>query len=205
MSSPIYWNQAKDFLVQRDKVMARLIETYPESLVRIGDSFHTLARAIIGQQISIKAADSVWARLQCQVGKVTPQRIMEHSEASLRKAGLSWSKAGYLRNVAGFFLERDISDAYWQNRDFAEVREELLKIKGVGVWTVEMFAIFHLHEPDIFSARDIGLQKSAARLYFETDRIGKDVLEDFSLRWRPYRTVAAWYLWRYLDPDPVCY
>ncbi len=205
MTSPGYWNEATVYLVGRDEVMARLIEAYPESLIRTGDSFHTLARAIIGQQISIKAADSVWARLLGVIGQMSPERIVGRSEDRLRQAGLSRSKVHYLRNVANYYIEHGITDTYWQNREFEEIRDELLKIKGIGSWTVEMFAIFHLHEPDIFSPGDIGLQKSVGQLYFDSARIEKNTLDDFSLRWRPYRTVAAWYLWRHLDPDPVCY
>ncbi len=204
MNAPLYWNEAQEHLA-RDPVMARLIDLYPEPLVRSGDSFHTLIRAIVGQQISIKAADSVWGRLKRQVNPLAPENILAHSEDSLRKAGLSSAKVDYLRNLAAYFRERNLTDAYWQQRRYEEIREELLEIKGVGVWTVEMFAIFHLHEPDIFSPGDIGLQKAVGRLYFDTTRISREILEDFSGRWRPYRTVAAWYLWRYLDPDPVYY
>ncbi len=205
MTSPAYWNEATDYLLGRDEIMARLIETYPETLVRTGDSFHTLARAIIGQQISIKAADSVWSRLLRQIGAVTPATIMAQTEENLRRAGLSGAKARYLRNVARHFLEHGITDGHWEGRELRDIGEELLALKGIGAWTLEMFAIFHLHEPDVFSAGDIGLQKAAGRLYFDTPRIGKKALEALSLRWRPYRTVAAWYLWRYLDPEPVCY
>ncbi len=205
MTRPSYWPEATAYLSRRDAVMAGLIQRYPETLVRRGNSFQTLARAIVGQQISIKAADSVWARLEQAAGEVTPVAIMQLPPDRLQSAGLSRSKANYLQNIAKVYLERSITDDYWQSQPFEQTRKELLAIKGIGQWTVEMFAIFHLHEPDIFSPADIGVQKAIARLYFGGEPIGKSELETFSRRWRPYRTVALWYLWRHLDPVPVIY
>ncbi|XSG84135.1 MAG: DNA-3-methyladenine glycosylase family protein [Methylohalobius sp. ZOD2] len=205
MTSPIYWPLAQRHLSRQDPVMADLIQRYPEPLVRRGDSFQTLARAIVGQQISLRAADSVWLRLETAVGEVAPENILACPLESLRQAGLSRAKADYLQQVAGYYQAHRIDDAYWEGRVFDEVRRELLGIKGIGRWTVEMFAIFHLHEPDIFSPADIGLQKAVAGLYFDGAPMSKQTLDAFSHRWRPYRTVAAWYLWRHLDPVPVCY
>ncbi|HHJ40534.1 MAG: hypothetical protein AXA67_10335 [Methylothermaceae bacteria B42] len=205
MTRPSYWPEATDYLSRRDTVMADLIRRYPETLERRGDSFQTLARAIVGQQISIIAADSVWERLEQVAGEVTPDSLMVLPPDQLQSAGLSRSKVNYLRNIAKVYLERAITDEYWQNQPFEQTRKELLAIKGIGPWTVEMFAIFHLHEPDIFSPADIGVQKAIARLYFEGEPVGKTELEAFSHRWCPYRTVALWYLWRHLDPVPVIY
>lgn len=185
--------------------MASLIRRYPEVLEKLGDSFQTLCRAIVGQQISIRAADSVWDRLRTVAGIIDPPTIDGLSLEQLRRAGLSRSKAQYLKNVARFFLDRQIGDPYWQQRPLQTIRQELLSIKGVGNWTVEMFAIFHLQEPDIFSPGDTGVQKAIAALYFEGNGIERSQLEAFASRWQPYRTVALWYLWRYLDPVPVIY
>lgn len=205
MTRPLYWPEATDYLSRRDRVMAGLIQRYPETLERRGNSFQTLARAIVGQQISIKAANSVWDRLEQTAGEVAPVSIMELPADRLQSAGLSRSKVKYLQNIAKVYLERAITDEYWQGQPFERIRKELLAIKGIGQWTVEMFAIFHLHEPDIFSPADIGVQKAIARLYFKGEMLDKVALETFSRRWRPYRTVALWYLWRYLDPVPVIY
>lgn len=205
MTSPIYWPVAKRYLSRQDPVMAALIERYPEALSRRGDSFQTLIRAIVGQQISIKAAETVWQRLEARIGKIIPEAILACPLPLLQQVGLSRAKADYLHRVAAYYLERQISDVYWQGRPYAEVRCELLRLRGIGEWTVEMFAIFHLHQPDIFSPTDIGLQKAVVDLYFAGASIGKKQLAEFSMRWHPYRTVAAWYLWRYLDPVPVCY
>ncbi|MFN3920566.1 MAG: DNA-3-methyladenine glycosylase family protein, partial [Methylohalobius sp.] len=200
MTSPSYWPLAKRYLSRTDSVMAALIERYPEALSRRGDSFETLVRAIVGQQISTKAAAAVCQRLEACIGRITPEAILSVSPYSLQQAGLSRAKANYLRQLAAYYLEHQVSDAYWQRRPYAEIRQELLRLKGIGDWTVEMFAIFHLHEPDVFSPADIGLQKAVSRLYLAGVAIDRERLAEFSKRWCPYRTVAAWYLWRHLDP-----
>jgi len=205
MSEPTYWDEATAYLSRRDAVMAGLIGRYPERLYRQGDSFRTLVRTIVGQQISIKAADRVWGRLEALLGTVTPTALLAQDEGGLRQAGLSRSKVRYLCQLARYYLDRDITDAYWQGRPLTDIRRELLQLPGIGPWTVEMFAIFHLHEPDVFSPGDIGLQKAVGRLYFEKPLLPRDELAAFSRRWRPFRTVAAWYLWRHLDPEPVRY
>ncbi len=205
MSEPPYWDEATACLSRCDAVMAGLIARYPERLRRQGDSFRTLVRAIVGQQISIKAADSVWGRLEALLGRVTPAALLAQDEAALRQAGLSRPKIRYLRQLARYYLDQDITDVYWQSRPLTDIRRELLQLTGIGPWTVEMFAIFHLHEPDVFSPGDIGLQKAVGRLYFGKPVLPRDELAAFSRRWQPFRTVAAWYLWRHLDSEPVIY
>ena len=205
MTEPPYWDEAVAYLSRRDAVMADLTARYPERLRRQGDSFRTLVRAIVGQQISIKAADRVWQRLEASLPAVTPAAVLARNEASLREAGLSRPKIRYLHHLARYYLERGITDAHWRDRPLADVRGELLQLTGIGPWTVEMFAIFHLHEPDVFSPGDIGLQKVVGRLYFDRPALPRAELETFARRWGPFRTVAAWYLWRHLDPEPVIY
>ncbi len=205
MSEPPYWDEATIYLSRRDAVMAGLIARYPERLRRQGDSFRTLVRAIVGQQISIQAADRVWARLEAAVTELTPASLAVLAETRLRAVGLSRPKVRYLRHLAHYYQARGIDDAYWQGRSLADIREELIRLPGIGPWTLEMFAIFHLHEPDVFSPGDIGLQKAVGRLYFDRPALPRTELEVFARRWGPFRTVAAWYLWRHLDPDPVIY
>ncbi|BCX82508.1 DNA-3-methyladenine glycosylase II [Methylomarinovum caldicuralii] len=205
MSEPVYWDEAVAWLGRRDPVLADLIARYPERLQRRGDSFRTLVRAIVGQQISIRAADRVWARLETVLPEVTPRALAAAEESHLRGAGLSRPKIRYLRHLARYYLDRGINDAHWQGRSLADIRRELLQLTGIGPWTLEMFAIFHLHEPDVFSPGDIGLQKAVGRLYFDRPILPRPELEDFARRWAPFRTVAAWYLWRHLDPEPVIY
>lgn len=203
---PHYWTKAQDFLSCEDPVMARLIGHYPgERLRNRVDSFQTLLRAIVGQQISVKAADSVWFKLEQISGGISLEKLLNLDSDQLREAGLSRQKVLYIQNIVLFYKENGVTDHYWRDQSYEKIYNELICIKGVGRWTIEMFAIFHLHEPDIFSTGDIGIQKAISQLYFEGRSQEKEVLELFSERWRPYRTVALWYLWRYLDPEPVDY
>ncbi len=205
MQTPPYWSQAVLHLSRSDQVLAGLIARYPEPLCRQGDSFRTLARAIVGQQVSILAAEQVWKRLEGALPEVSPAALLALDEPVLLGVGLSRAKVSYLKGLARYYLDLGITDAHWQGRALEEVSRELLKIRGVGPWTVEMFAIFHLREPDVFSAADLGLQKVVGRLYFQKPAVSRAELEKFSHRWRPFRTVAAWYLWRDIDPEPVIY
>jgi DNA-3-methyladenine glycosylase II len=205
MQTPPYWSQAICHLSRKDKVLAGLIARYPEPLCRQGDSFRTLARAVVGQQVSILAAERVWKRLERALAEVSPAALLALDEQVLLGVGLSRAKVNCLKGLARYYLDLGITDAYWQGRALEEIYRELLKIRGIGPWTVEMFAIFHLHEPDVFSAADLGLQKVVGRLYFQKPAVSKAELESFSQRWRPFRTVAAWYLWRDLDLEPVIY
>lgn len=205
MTAPSYWLSARHYLSSQDRVMAALVERYPEALSRHSDSFATLVRAIIGQQISTKAASAVCQRLETALGRITPQVILAFPTAQLQRVGLSRAKAYCLHHLAAYYLKHGINEDYWQAKPYPEVRKELLSIKGIGEWTADMFAIFYLNEPDIFSPGDLGLQKAVSELYLDKAQIDKKYLTEFCKRWRPYRTVAAWYLWRHLDPVPICY
>lgn len=204
--TPHYWDAAKEYLSDSDPVMAGLVQQYQaESLTTRGDSFQTLARSIVGQQISTKAADSVWLKLEALVQGVTAANLQNFSVEQLRSAGLSKQKANYIQNISQFYTENSITDAYWKHQSYETTYAELISIKGIGRWTIEMFAIFYLWEPDIFASGDIGVQKAVAELYFDGERQSKNELESFSKQWQPYRTVALWYLWRHLDAEPVQY
>ena len=186
--------------------MGALIARYQgECLQARGDGFFTLARAIVGQQISVKAADAVWARLAACLGKITPQAVVACDDAALRGCGLSASKVQYLRNVAAFFMEQSPHPSSWDGHDDAQAIRALTHIKGIGIWTAEMFLIFHLLRPDVFPVKDLGVLKAIDLHYpSDTTRTPSDYIA-FAERWRPYRTVATWYLWRALDPVPVAY
>jgi len=186
--------------------MTRLIQRYPDDVLRDrGNSLQTLLRAIVGQQISVKAADSVWLKLEKVSDGINLETLLNLDIDQLRCAGLSRQKASYIQNIACFYSENDITDDYWNSQSYEKSHRELISIKGVGRWTVEMFAIFYLHEPDIFSSGDIGIQKAISQLYFGNQPQPKESLEKFSERWKPYRSVALWYLWRHIDPEPVVY
>lgn len=205
--TPEYWHKAKRQLSRNCPTMKKLIASYKgeQGLMVRNDGFYTLIRAIAGQQISVKAADAVWAKLAKAVTPMTPQNLLRKRVATLRKCGFSQQKVEYARNVAKFFAERDVDSKYWHAREDEEIIAELTSIKGIGNWTAEMFLIFHLTRPDILPLKDLGLTKAIDRHYNSGKSMTKKEYLMLSERWRPYRTVATWYLWRALDPVPVAY
>lgn len=207
-SYPHYWNDATAHLSAACPVMAALIVQYQgEGLRSRGDSYHTLLRSVVGQQISTKAADSVWGKLEKAVKPLTPKRLLITGDETLRACGLSGQKLSYLRNVSQFFHDRNVDQKYWDARSDDEVMQELIAIKGIGSWTVEMFLIFFLNRPDIFPVKDLAILKAVDRHYYPKARKKKKPADYQKLakRWAPYRTVASWYLWRSLDPVMVEY
>lgn len=186
--------------------MSRLIDAHAgASIASRGDPFATLFRSIVGQQISVKAADSVWARLMAALPAPTPQAVLACSAERLRGCGLSARKVEYISDLAGHFADGRIHTRRWPRMSDAEIVAELTAVRGIGVWTVEMFLIFNLLRPDVFPLDDIGLQKAVARHYLAGERPRRSELARIGERWRPWRSVATWYLWRSLDPVPVEY
>ncbi len=203
---PAFWHDAAETLSQADPVMAKIIASYKgETLVGKGDSFMTLARAIVGQQISVKAADAVWNRFAEGVGTVTPDAVTAKNEEELRGYGLSRMKVTYLHDLARYFTEEADTIHHWRDMDDETLIKSLTTIRGIGRWTAEMFLIFHLLRPDVYPVDDIGLQKAVWLHYFEGEKQPLKTLRTFGEKWRPYRSVATWYLWRSLDPVPVEY
>ena len=203
---PDYWRQAVRELSRRDAVLAQLVKRYPGvALVSRGAPFSTLVRSIVGQQISVKAADSVWARVSAAMPDLTPGAVLALSVEDLRACGLSARKVEYIVDLAGHFVAGRIRVDAWPARDDAEIIAELTGVRGIGEWTAQMFLIFNLLRPDVLPLDDIGLQKAAATLYFAGQRPSRRQLTELGERWRPWRSVATWYLWRSLDPLPVEY
>ncbi|OJZ18052.1 MAG: DNA-3-methyladenine glycosylase [Thiobacillus sp. 65-29] len=204
--APAYWSTACAELAAADPVMAALIAAYPDCVLGTrGDPFETLARAIVGQQISVKAADSIWARFTATVDAVTPQRLASHDPQTLAACGLSRRKAEYLIDLAGHFADGRIVPARWKKMDDEAVIAELVDVRGIGRWTAEMFLIFNLRRPDVWPVDDVGLQKAVARHYLDGVRPTPKSLRQLGERHAPWRTVATWYLWRSLDPGVVQY
>jgi DNA-3-methyladenine glycosylase II len=211
-AKPPYWDDAVQALAAGDPVMARLTAAYPGiHLTRRSDPFTTLARAIVGQQISVKAAQAIWDRVAAASGAdgVPPRlsfaRIARMRLPTLQRAGLSGRKAEYLRDLARHFASGALDPAQWPALDDEALIEALVDVKGIGRWTAEMFLIFHELRPDVYPLDDIGLQKAIALHYFAGRRRARSTLERLGRRWRPWRSVATWYLWRSLDPIPVEY
>jgi DNA-3-methyladenine glycosylase II len=203
---PHYWQQASAELAADDPVMFLLAERFAGmSLVSRGDPFSTLMRSVVGQQISVKAADSVWKRVVAAVPVVAPAEILACSPEVLRGCGLSVRKTEYVGDLARHFVDGQIDVDRWTSMSDEEIIAELTAVRGIGVWTAEMFLIFNQMRPDVFPIDDIGLQKAVAIHYFAGERPPRKALIGFGERWRPWRSVATWYLWRSLDPLPVEY
>ena len=197
------WEVATKELSRNDPVIMKIIKLYSGDKMQLkNNAFLTLVRSVVGQQISVKAADSVWKKLEelCRES-IEPERIKSFSEDELRSAGLSRSKANYIQNIA----KSDILEVNWSNLDDEEAIDLLCKIKGIGRWTAEMFLIFHLARPNILPLGDIGLIKAIELNYNNGEKMSKEELEAYRQKWSPWCTVATWYLWRSLDPIPVNY
>ncbi len=210
---PKYWKQACDHLCRNDATLANIILSYKgESLRSQANAFQTLANAIVGQQISAKAAEAVWKRFYALFprGDVSYKNFLKIKHEDLRAAGLSASKVVYITNIANYFKANKITEEYFFTHPPEKIHAELLAIKGIGKWTLEMFRIFYLLEPDIFPINDLGVIKAIQKHYppisrhVERQRRDK-AISKLAKKWEPYRTVATWYLWRTFDTEPVAY
>jgi DNA-3-methyladenine glycosylase II len=206
MTTPAYWQQATSELAERDAVMRGLVERFRGlALASRGDAFSTLARSIVGQQISVKAAQSVWDRLASRLMEMTPARVASARRPTLRSCGLSGQKADYIRDLARKFLDGTLDPSHWSALEDEALIVELTKVKGIGRWTAEMFLMFHLVRPDVLPVADLGLQR-AMRLHYNRGRVLSAArMHKIGAVWAPWRSVATWYLWRSLDPIPVEY
>ena len=206
MNTPGYWQQAARELAERDAVLRRLVDKFHGlALGSRGDAFSTLARSIVGQQISVKAAQSVWERLAGRLGTVTPASVSSTRKRTLRGCGLSGQKALYIKDLALRFRDGTLDVAGWLALDDEVLIAELMQVKGIGRWTAEMFLIFNLLRPDVLPLDDLGLQKAIRFSYFRKRAVSLRTLRKLGESWRPWRSVATWYLWRSLDPVPVEY
>ena len=204
--TPEYWWRAVGEISGRDPVMAALIRRHSGAVLRgRGEAFPTLARAIVGQQISVKAADSVWARLAAELGGVSAATVVAAEHDALRACGLSARKAEYLADLAAQFASRRLRASVLAGMDDEAVIGRLTQIRGIGRWTAEMFLIFNLLRPDVLPVDDLGLLRAAGLLYFDGETPARPAVIELAERWQPWRTVATWYLWRSLDPVPVEY
>jgi len=204
--TPAYWRRATRELGASDPVLGALIVRYKGlTLSSRGDAFQTLARSIIGQQISVKAAQSVWLRFATAVGEIQPKNVLQLSVEQLRACGLSGQKVNYLRDLSARFAEGAIDTGRWHEMDDEDLIDELTEVKGIGRWTAEMFLIFYLTRPDVFPLADIGLQRAMELHYNKGRKLSDRRIASLGRLWSPWRSVATWYLWRSLDPVPVEY
>lgn len=192
--------------MKRDRIMRKLIPQFGDMhLMGRGEAFTTLARSIIGQQISVKAADSVWQRFLEVCPKCTPTQVMKAGSEKLVSCGLSKRKTEYVIDLADHFKAKRVHADKWVEMDDEEVISELVQIRGIGRWTAEMFLIFNLLRPNILPLDDLGLLKGISINYFSGEPVSRSDAREVAANWEPWRTVATWYLWRSLDPAPVAY
>ena len=203
---PCYWEEARADLIKRDRILRRVIPKHPDGfLVSRGDPFVTLARAITGQQISVKAAQAVWDRVVTKVPRMTPAAIIKTGSEPLLACGLSRRKSEYILDLAAQFKARQVHPDKWSTMGDEAVIAELVGIRGIGRWTAEMFLIFNLLRPDVLPLDDIGLLKAISLHYFSGEPVSRHEAREVADNWMPWRTVATWYMWRSLDPLPVDY
>ncbi|WP_343051474.1 DNA-3-methyladenine glycosylase family protein [Pseudaquabacterium terrae] len=208
--TPDYWDDACRHLGRRDRVMKKLIPQFGEARLQSrGDAFTTLARSIVGQQISVKAAQSVWDRFAAAAGglstRLSPGAVLKLDAPVLRGAGLSARKTEYLADLARHFEAGTVHVKLWQQMDDEAIIEELVAIRGIGRWTAEMFLIFHLMRPNVLPVDDLGLIKGISQNYFSGEPVSRAEAREVGEAWAPFRSVATWYIWRSLDPLPVDY
>jgi DNA-3-methyladenine glycosylase II len=206
LATPEYWDEARKYLTRRDRVMKRLIPQFGDACLQSrGDAFTTLARSIVGQQISVKAAQSVWDRFAALPRRMTPASVLKLKVDDMRLAGLSARKIEYLVDLALHFDSGAIHVESWRDMADEEIIGELVGIRGIGRWTAEMFLIFHLMRPNVLPLDDVGLISGISKNYFSGDPVSRSDAREVAAAWNPYCSVATWYIWRSLDPLPVGY
>src|SRR5262245_56074526 len=203
---PEYWDRAKRALARKDPIMAAIMRSHRGVYMTVrGEPFMTLARAICGQQISVKAAQSVWNRVVDCCGAITPEAVLARPRPKLRACGLSDRKTEYIADLAQHFADGKIHARNWPRMSDEEIIAELTDVRGIGRWTAEMFLMFNLLRPDVLPLDDLGLQKGIRVAYFKGRKVSLGRMRKLGESWRPWRSVATWYLWRSLDPLPVEY
>jgi DNA-3-methyladenine glycosylase II len=206
--TPDFWDEACRHLSKRDRVMRKLIPMFGDARLQSrGDAFTTLARSIVGQQISMKAAQTVWERLveavDGEAEKVKPAAVLAVEAQQLREAGMSARKVDYVLDLARHFESGMVHVKQWQQMDDEAIIEELVAIRGIGRWTAEMFLIFHLLRPNVLPLDDLGLMKGIGQNYFSGEPVSRAEAREVGDAWAPFRSVATWYIWRSLEPLPV--
>ena len=206
MTTPAYWQEAISYLASKDRVIANLIATYPNEVMQDHQNpFYTLVKAIIGQQISIKAAAAIEERLESLIVDFSTERYLAAKEDELRQCGLSRPKIRYITNVAKALESKRLTPSTWSSMSNDEIALQLMSISGIGKWTAQMFLIFHLHRADVLPLSDVGLLKAINLNYGSVKPLSDSEIGEIAQVWQPYRSVATWYLWRSLDPIPVQY
>jgi DNA-3-methyladenine glycosylase II len=203
---PAYWGDACVHLAKKDRVLRKLIPQFAEQCLESrGDPFTTLARSVVGQQISVKAAQSVWDKFATLPKRMTAANVLKLKVDDMRACGLSARKVEYIVDLALHFDNGALHVKAWPGMDDEAVITELVAIRGIGRWTAEMFLMFHLMRPNVLPLDDAGLINGISKLYFAGEPVSRSEAREVAASWAPYCTVATWYIWRSLDPLPVAY
>ena len=204
---PFYWKKAKKILSERDSVLRKIIKKYNKGfLTTRNNPFFSLCRTIVGQQISTKAADSIWTKFEKKCKKnIKPKTIVKIPSRNLKSAGLSRQKISYLKNIAKAFIRKSFDVKRLKKMNDIDAINYITKLKGLGVWSAEMFLMFNLNRPNIFPVKDIGLLRAISKNYKTVYPPSKKTLEKISKIHYGYRTVFTWYMWRSIDPSDVEY
>ncbi len=204
---PIYWQKSKKILCKKDPILRKIIKKYKKGfLTTRNNPFFSLCRTIVGQQISTKAADSIWSKFEKKCKKrITPNTVLKLSSRALKNAGLSRQKVSYLKNIAKNFKNKSFSVNKIRRMNDENAIYYITKLKGLGVWSAEMFLMFNLNRPDVFPIKDIGLLRAISINYKTSYPPSKKFLNKISKLHAGYRTVFTWYMWRSIDPVDVDY
>jgi DNA-3-methyladenine glycosylase II len=205
MTKPKYWEEGKKYLSKKDKILKEVIKKYPGYLKSRKDPFFSLCKSIVGQQISVQAANSVWKKLETKSKKIKPDNILKLSKVQLASCGLSKQKITYLKILSKKFKTKEVDIKKLKKMDDHNAILHLTEVKGIGKWTAEMFLFFNQLRPDIFPVQDIGLLRAISKNYQTSYPPSNSQLKKFNKKWSPYCTVATWYLWRSIDPVVVSY
>ena len=204
LATPAYWAEACKHLVKKDRVMKRLIPQFGDAALQTRrDAFTTLARSIVGQQASVKAAQAVWEHFAALSQQLSPANVLKLKVDDMRAAGLSARKIDYLVDLALHFDNGKLHVKDWESMDDEAIIAELVDIRGIGRWTAEMFLIFYLQRPNVLPLDDPGLITGISQNYFSGELVSRSDAREVAEAWKPWCSVATWYIWRSLDPAPV--
>ncbi len=201
-----WWNEAKSYLMLNDPIMKKIIINNNKGLLQSrGEPYNALCRTIIGQQISVKAAASIWKKFEDGVQNINPKNVIKYGNNNLRKFGLSSRKVEYIISLSNFLIDNPTAIKSWEKMDDKSVIKELCKIKGIGPWSAEMFLMFVFLRQDILPLGDLGLRRAVGINYLNKNDPSYEEVQKVAKKWSPYRSAATWYLWRSIDPIPVAY
>ena len=201
-----WWKEAVFYLSDNDPIMKNIINNHNEDYLQSRDDpFNALCRTIIGQQISVKAAASIWNKFAAGTKNINPKTVIKYGNNNIRKCGISNKKVEYIIGLSNFFIENPDSVNLWKKMDDKSIIKELCQLKGIGPWSAEMFLMFCLLRPDVLPLGDLGLRRAVGKNYLNTFDPTYEEVEKVAKKWIPYRSAATWFLWKSIDPIPVAY